>query len=100
MPTTIEIPDTLAFTKVEALAALEADVQRRQGQVRQQIAVALREARNSISSEEATPDEQVPTIIATLRETLATLRQEFLRLGKVEAELKAQWQAAQARGPV
>lgn len=90
MPT-IDIPDTLAFTKLEALKALEIEVNRQQQAVKQNMRAALRGALTAI---DAATDEQVATVVNNVRDNLATLRQEFVRLGRVEADFRQQWTAA------
>ena len=88
----IDIPDNLAFTKDEALKALEAEVNRQQQQTRERILLELRTAAAQVASSEMVPDDQLAAHLITLRDTLAGLRQEFQRLGRVEASFRQQWQ--------
>lgn len=90
----IDIPDTLAFTKLEALKALEVEVNRQQQDARKRLVETLRATAAQISSPTITPDDEIGPAVLALRDQIVALRQEFVRLGRVEADFRQQWTAA------
>lgn len=88
MPT-IDIPDVLEFTAQDAYAALERELNRQQQDVRRELVSALQTATERLSRRDMVPDDTVAAEVNALRDTLAMLRQQFVRIGRAEAEMAA-----------
>lgn len=89
----IDIPDSLEFTVTDALAALEREVNRQQQDVRREIVAQLQAAVEGIARPNVVSDDDLPAAINAVRDTLVELRRQFVRLGRVEADMARQREA-------
>lgn len=90
----LDIPDSLEFTARDAYAALERELDRQQQDTRRQIVSVLQDAALAFAKRDVVPDEAVAETVATLRQALGDLRATLVRVGRVEAEMKARKEAA------